>query len=56
MPLLAAIASGNSVLKPSEKTPNAANLLKYGLNLFEPQDVVVFEGGEGRYSSFKEKV
>ena len=48
MPLLAAIASGNSVfLKPSEKTPNTSQLIKDMVSsLFEPQDVVVFEGGE----------
>ena len=48
MPLLAAIASGNSVfLKPSEKTPNTSLLINNMVSeLFQPQDVVVFEGGE----------
>ena len=48
MPLLAAIASGNSIfLKPSEKTPHTSALIdKMVSDLFQPQDVVVFEGGE----------
>ena len=48
MPLLAAIASGNSVfLKPSEKTPNTSKLISDMISdLLEPQDVIVFEGGE----------
>ncbi len=48
MPLLAAIASGNSVfLKPSEKTPNTSKLINNMVSdLFESQDVIVFEGGE----------
>jgi len=48
MPLLAAIAAGNSVfLKPSEKTPNVSNLIKkMASEIFSPKDVVVFEGGK----------
>ncbi len=48
MPLLAAIASGNSVfLKPSEKTPNTSKLIcDMVSDLFHPQDIVVYEGGE----------
>ena len=48
MPLLAAIAAGNSVfLKPSEKTPNVSALIKEMiLDLFSQSEVCVFEGGE----------
>ena len=48
MPLLAAIASGNSVfLKPSEKTPNVSALIRDMVaELFTVNDVCVFEGGE----------
>jgi aldehyde dehydrogenase (NAD+) len=48
MPLLSALAAGNSViLKPSEKTPHVSDLiLKMVSQLFKPRDVAVFEGGE----------
>ena len=57
MPLLAAIASGNSVfLKPSEKTPHVSSLIsKMVSDLFQPQDVVVFEGGEETVSLLLEE-
>ena len=53
MPLLAAIASGNSVfLKPSEKTPSVSLLIKDMISeLFTVNDVCVFEGGEGTVSA-----
>ena len=53
MPLLAAIASGNSVfLKPSEKTPNVSELIKNMVSeLFTVNDVCVFEGGEETVSA-----
>jgi len=48
MPLLSALASGNSVvLKPSEKTPHVSSLISRMVSeLFELHDVAVFEGGE----------
>ena len=48
MPLLAAIAAGNSVfLKPSEKTPSVSNLIvRMAKEIFKVQDVTVFEGGK----------
>ena len=48
MPLLSALASGNSVvLKPSEKTPHVSSLISSMVSeLFEPHDVAIFEGGE----------
>ena len=48
MPLLAAIAAGNSVfLNPSEKTPATSKLINEMINeLFSPSDVAVFEGDE----------
>ena len=57
LPLLAAIASGNSIfLKPSEKTPHTSALIsKMVSNLFQPQDVVVFEGGEETVSLLLEE-
>ena len=57
IPLLAAIASGNSVfLKPSEKTPNVSSLIHRMVEeLFKPQDVVVFEGGKETVSELLEK-
>ena len=57
MPLLAAIASGNSVfLKPSEKTPNTSQLINDMVSsLFESQDVIVFEGGEEVVTPLLEK-
>ena len=46
MPLLSAIAAGNSVfLKPSEKTPHTSNLIKLMIDeIFESKDVIVYEG------------
>jgi len=53
MPLLAAIASGNSIfLKPSEKTPNVSSLIRDMVSeLFSIKDICVFEGGEETVSS-----
>jgi aldehyde dehydrogenase (NAD+) len=45
-PLISAIAAGNNViLKPSELTPNCADLIKtMVVELFQPQEVAVFTG------------
>ena len=57
MPLLAAIAAGNSVfLKPSEKTPHTSRLIcKLISELFESKDVSVFEGGKETVSMLLKK-
>ncbi len=57
MPLLAAIAAGNSVfLKPSEKTPHTSRLIYRVISeLFESKDVSVFEGGKETVSMLLEK-
>lgn len=56
MPLLAAIAAGNSVfLKPSEKTPNVSSLIRKMANeIFNPKDVIVFEGGKDTVNTLLE--
>ena len=57
MPLLCAIAAGNSIfLKPSEKTPNTSNLIKSMIDeIFDPKDVIVYEGDEKVVTSLMEK-
>ena len=57
MPLISAIASGNSIfLKPSEKTPNVSSLINsMVLEIFKPEDVTVFEGGEETVSLLLKK-
>ena len=57
MPLLSAIAAGNSVfLKPSEKTPATSKLIKLMIDeIFIPKDVVVYEGDERVVTSLLEK-
>lgn len=46
LPLISAIAAGNTaILKPSEVTPHTARLIRNMMeDLFEPREVVVFEG------------